>query len=372
MKVSNYWLSLPMNLLNMMQAIILKCPPNARFHFGKTGLDENASLFQTSEILHSDTLFSALINTCNKVAKDEINPLIAAFKKDENGLKISSGYYCLEVIEAGKTPRFIYFLPKPNYFNLVNKDTTQRKAVKKVAFISKTVWEKGLLPHEWIESKGCYTIDEKFIIHTEDLSPSFIRPVKKIYRTTTNPKIADHARQKRNNIFFQTDLKLSRINSKGLTIQPHFYFLLANRLPAEQQRLAKLFFFLLEILMDEGIGGAISTGCGQLLGYESKPLNLDIPEAHLSTDYFTNMSLLAPDVSNDLSHIYNGGIITRGGRKTAAAGRLSRIKMFKEGAIIGKEVTGKIPNLHNTQPFLRYGKTFPIPMHQKYVLNDYL
>ena len=368
-----------------MQAIILKCPKFGRFHFGLMGLDENSSLYQTSDIIHSDTLFSALVSICAKTSPDDVEDLIASFKSPKDGMKISSAFYCLQLLQNEKELKKIFFLPKPTYLDLVNEDVLERKKVKNVRFISKTVWEKGLLPQEWTLRNGCYIIRGGFVLHTEDLAYDLALRIETISEIKTAPKIADHARQKRDNIFFQTDLllgytgldqeeliELGYPEAYRLEIQPHFYFLLESNLFGERQRLEKLLILLLEVLVDEGIGGAISTGCGQLVGYEILPFSFDLEEDEGETVYCTSLSLIAPQDESDLRGVRRGKVQVRGGRNTASDGRLKRIKMFTEGTVIEKQVTGSIASLHPSKPYLRYGRSFPISMHSKYVLHDYL
>ncbi|MEM6966151.1 MAG: hypothetical protein AAF573_15405, partial [Bacteroidota bacterium] len=115
-----------------MKSVVLKCPKFGRFHFGKTGLDENSSLSRSSEYIHSDTLFSAMITMCSKIAPDEIKNLIKAFKS--GGIKISSAFPCLELTTERsegekiiRSQKIINFLPKPSYLELLNDDAKERK-----------------------------------------------------------------------------------------------------------------------------------------------------------------------------------------------------------------------------------------------------
>ena len=83
-----------------MRAIILQCPRGARFHFGNIALDENTSLNDTAIHPHSDTLFSALINTAAKMDQSLTQQLVDDFAA--GNVRISSGFFCLEVHQATK------------------------------------------------------------------------------------------------------------------------------------------------------------------------------------------------------------------------------------------------------------------------------
>lgn len=358
-----------------MQAIILKCPKQGRFHFGKTGLDENSSLYQTSDIIHSDTLFSALINLCAKAFPKEILPLIDAFR---NHIRISSAYYCLQVEQNGTPVKNIYFLPKPDYLELQNRDVAARKKVRKITYVSKTVWEKGLLPEEW-KAPQCSIIDKRFVLHANDLPIELSDQIETISTQITAPKIADHLRKRVNNIYFQTDLllghttfsrsQLRAFDLENLSIHPSFYFLIKESLPESEKRVYKLLEVLIDLLADEGIGGSISTGCGRLLACEREAFEFKMPQ---NEDHAVSMSLISPATSDRLEEIYRGNVVVRGGRDTAQFGRLKRVKMIKEGAVISKSVEGDIVPIHANGKFLRYGKAFPIPMHPNYVIHEAL
>lgn len=71
-----------------MKAVILRCKPNAQFHFGKVALDSNMALANTSNYIHSDTLFSGLMNACAVLYPNQVQSFIDAFQR--NIFKISS------------------------------------------------------------------------------------------------------------------------------------------------------------------------------------------------------------------------------------------------------------------------------------------
>ncbi len=348
-----------------MEAIILKCSADARFHFGTTAPDNDTALSQTSECFHSDTLFSALVVLCNKVFPDMVNPLIEYFKS--GGVTISSGSYCMDLFENGDFVRRCFFFPKPVHFNLLVEDMVERKTVSRVQYISKTIWEKGIAPKDWDRYK-CYKIQGKFLLHPEDLSPRIGRKIDGLMEVKSQPKIADHARKKDNNIFFQTDLFLRSANVNQWSVQPHFFFLLDFQ--THNEKLKNLIYLLIDILPDDGIGGSISTGCGQIMGVEKAEMNFSFQEksAHQSV----SMSLLGFEKGQmiEYNNLLTGKVIVRGGRNTARDGRLQRIKMIAEGALVKGEVKGSIISIHPEKPYLRNGKNFALPIHKNYEYNE--
>lgn len=380
-----------------MKAVLLKCPPYARFHFGMTGLDENSSLHQTSEVLHSDTLFAALMVLCNKIFPNtgKIERLKEGF--ETGAVKLSSAGYFLDIKEylenGDETNKRVFFLPKPDYFGLINKDTSLRKKVKKIAFLSKGIWEKGLDLADWFDTDKCVIIQNRFVLLTEELHPDAVTAKKlaeaiAINKVQTAPKIADHLRRPENNIFFQTDLCFAANffkNAKGhpqFEILPHFYFFLEH---APDSTIKKLVETLIEILPDEGIGGAISTGCGQLESHEIVDLDFTFDNAQSSDKYVVSASLISPKSADELSQILRYKVMTRGGRRLAFTDeqvaklpvqkrQLKRVKLIKEGALIQKAgvLDGRLVPLHHEDnaPNYRNGKAFTLPIHPNFVKNE--
>lgn len=372
-----------------MEAIILKCPDFGRFHFGTVAPDSDTALSQTSECFQSDTLFSALISTCAKILPPipdeekkpddiDVNDLVEFFKN--GGVLISSGSYCLDIFENGNNINRIFFLPKPCHLDLLDIDdeSHDRKQVKKVKYISKSIWENGFLSSEWKES-GCYLIDRKFAIDSSEVHIDLGDQIEKIFKIISEPKIADHARKKENNIFFQTDvfLQTTHLSRKELedagyegvesmTFQPHFYFLIDFKV--ENDRMKNLISLLLDVLKDDGIGGGISIGCGRIKEIERAEWSLS--PVSVADNQAVSASLISVSESENSSVLFKD-LVVRGGRNTAAHGQLKRIKMAMPGALIKKETEGRIEeNLHDSIPFLRYGMAFPLSIHSNYEYND--
>jgi CRISPR type III-A-associated RAMP protein Csm4 len=210
------------------------------------------------------------------------------------------------------------------------------------------------------------------VFHADDLPKEILQKVDHFFEEKTTPKIADHARQRTDNIYFQTDLHIKQTTIRGkvadeyganaITIQPSFYFLLQDELPEDKKKYRNLLNLLLELLVDEGIGGGISTGCGRLLSIEQKAFSFDLPTAVNSA---VSMSLISPTEA-DLATIQYATILTRGGRKIAAEESLDRVKMIREGACIQHSTQGSVVPIHGSKKFLRYGRAFPLPVHPNY------
>jgi CRISPR type III-A-associated RAMP protein Csm4 len=138
--------------------------------------------------------------------------------------------------------------------------------------------------------------------------------------------------------------------------------------------LQALIHTLLEIIGDEGIGGAISTGCGTLESVEVQQENFifNFENGQASKAFQVSMSLIVPQSKTELEQLQAYKVTVRGGRKLASGETLYRVKMIEEGAMMPSTTKGNIVALHPTEPYLRNGKAFGIPVHEHYVDTNLL
>jgi CRISPR-associated protein Csm4 len=336
-----------------MQTILLKCPKNARFHLGTLGLDENTSLSDTTEIIHSDTLWSALICTSAKIyGKNWTDALVDALANDTK-IALSSVYFCLK----NAAEQCLYFLPKPLHYNLVA--TNDFKKTRKTAFISKRIWEEGWLPDDknWKDNTVALQ-GGKFLVHLEEwkafASYNYKWDEIGIYEVVSFPKVAVHKESKEDSFFYQTCLQLCENEAFDI----HLYSLL--NIPDSfvyKNELLKIITFLTY----EGIGGERSTGCGNITevaindGFELQNM--------LQHSKYALLSLAIPADAIDLARFDYYKTLTRGGRKTESDGWLYRVSTIAEGALLHEIPHGKIVKLHTTADYLRFGKPFYLPIH---------
>lgn len=352
-----------------MKAVLLKCRPNAQFHFGKVALDVDTSLSDTAKILHSDTIFSALIVTINTIFPGYTKRFVKHFS--EGVIKMSSGFYCVQIGQE-----YVYFLPKPIHYNLEKLENTNkeddcqkkmdRKFLKKVLFISKEVWEHGYTPKQWPEK--CLILQGEFVISKEEFLAKKLDqkwPWLKFYSENTLPKVSVHKPTKEASLYNQTNIQIADNRGLGLKHHPlvHLYFLLDHQLSEED---FELFQTALSVLEDTGIGGERSVGCGQIEEICLEDFNYTIHEA---SNMQCLLSLVNPTRA-DLVKLKYYNVVTRGGRKTAKDGTLKRVRMLSEGGIVSNDLDGQIPVIDNKGLYLRYGKAFSIPVSQKTISND--
>ena len=334
-----------------MQAIILKSNFGTRFRFGEALGASTEEIHNTpkstSLYLHSDTLWSALVNAWALCCPETVENFISECRNGK--LKLSSAFYCVE--NKGKN---IYFLPKPVSLNLFQY--TEPRRLKKVRFISKGVWEGGLLPEDWFDSGKCTLLQNESVVA---LKSEIDTPVK-LFSVETTPKI--HARNianKDNSFYYETNLFLSH----GDNYKVNWYFLLENKLP---ENLKKDFQKAMQTLVNLGIGGERATGSGGLSGFQEAELEFKLPEI---SNYQVSVSLIAPD-KNELTENSLYQIIKRGGRLLENGNCLPMVQMLLEGAVFDTKIEGNIVSLNDNPPIVRYGLNLSIPLHNNFINKE--
>jgi CRISPR-associated protein Csm4 len=338
-----------------MKLIKLNCKPGAKFHLGKIALDSDTGLDDTSEWIHSDTLFSALVNTVNSIAPAKTQDFVDLFIKGE--IRISSAFYCLEI----KRSEPIYFLPTP--VTASNMVTQNYKDIKKIRFVSKAIWEQGIAPEKWT-SDECVIINKKFVCKATEvniLKEKRLLDSLSIYDVITEPKVKVHTQKHENRLYQQTSIQLECNPIFTDITEVHFYFLIEgfDKFPS--------FDSVLRVLGDTGIGGERSTGCGQFSFDKEQEFKLNID----NTKQWSNVALLYPKSEEDFKTIKYYQFITRGGRHTGVNNEyLKRVRMISEGAICKKrDIICDSPNVAMegaTVPSYRYGQGLLLPLHENF------
>jgi CRISPR-associated protein Csm4 len=335
------------------KAIVLRCKPGSQFHFGKIAVDDETSLDETSDILHSDTLFSALVELAARAFPDFVDVLIECFDKEK--VRVSSGFYLAELKKSGNT---IFFLPKPCTTEIGEKNKIQRK----VKFISKGVWEAGIPPKKWTDKNECVILQKQFVVLKTEVENYSGRQMEdwQILNIQTLPKVAVHKESKEDSIYFQTNVTIPR--QRDLMI--HIYFLIETDDQFVNSIEWNKLLNLIGLLGVEGIGGERSTGCGHIT-----EVTMENFEINLHTPCLGLLSLLFPKDEDELNSVAAYKTFTRGGRRVPLQGSLKRVKMIAEGAVCTKPVSGRIIPLLNglDYNFRRSGKAFTIPIHQNFV-----
>ena len=358
-----------------MKTAILKLKPNSQFHFGKVGLDENMSLNATSEFMHSDTLFSAMINIISSVVEDkkEIDNFIEEI--ENNNIQFSSVFYMLSVENTTQNKqKNIFFLPKP-----VNASTTiqeDAKDIKKIKFVSAKILEEGIKPESWTNEQTCVIIDKKFVCKKDELCDFEEHAQLKIYSVGTTPKVRVRSDKITENLYNQANLMIAdnsfiipkeKEEEKNDKFQftINFYFLYKFfEASKKNQTLFKLF---LNLIPEIGIGGQRSTGCGFVDNIKNVP---ELKYSISNTSQFLSLSLFIPKNEAEFKEMSAYSFITRGGRNTGSDDlKQKRVRMLTEGSISKSELNGKVKNIspkNSEKTYKRNGKGFFIELNDEF------
>jgi CRISPR-associated protein Csm4 len=349
----------------MRQAVILRCSPESRFHFGRPSLDVDSGLHDTSEWIHSDTLFSALINIAAQFSdQPDLDAIFDLF--DSGKVKMSSGFFCIANDEAPQGERYLYFLPKPEHYIL--HEAVDFKAVGAIKFISKGLWERGIHPgnKDW-RTKNTDTIQHKFKITREEsewLKHGKNR-IEEIYSVLTTPRVDARQPGEENGFFFLSYLVLHRLPQP---YSVHFYFLMDIEEEIINTPAFSMLKTAIEMLPDCGIGGERTGGCGLFESIHLEDFDLsEFPSGDNAT-----LSLALPSSAEELQAFKQYKTMLRGGRQTATDDRLHQVRMIVEGACMDGSANGCIVDIGKQGvadiPYWRNGKVFSIPVHQNTML----
>jgi len=318
-------------------------------HLGREGI----GLERTDDIIHSDTLFGAIMCKWPLFYDDPVEDFVKA-----PPFLISSAF---------PFKKNNYFFPRPMIRTMIKEEEEKsfklRKKIKKIKFVSKIIFEK-LLKDEKIDSfSEKNTLQEgKFLAEKE--FESLDEQEKTIYRIREVPRVIIDRHKNSSEIFYFNEVIFSK--DSGL-------FFLAEFINSS---IKNKFEAILRLLGDEGIGGDKSCGKGQFVLEKDESFKLELPT---KPSYFITLSLFHPTKEEIqkglLATEASYEIITRGGWIHSifpTARRRKTVKMFTEGSIfkyIGEKIYGdmvKVLDKDETpgipHDVYRYGISFNLPL----------
>jgi CRISPR-associated protein Csm4 len=335
-----------------MKAFIIDCPSGSSFHFGKYAPDLNTALSDSSEICHSDTLFSAMVVTYLKLFGN-VDEFIQIVNNGE--VTFSSVFHCFE-----NNGDYIYFLPKPLSFNNI-----QDKKIKKIKYLSDGVWQSIHNAQELLNDE-IVILQNKFAVLRSELGnlSKFQTENLKVYNDIYQTKVHIHKQEKTGGLYEVHKIEMPDLTQLDLFFKTNLYFLFTESITNED--LKKRFYKMLALLAFDGIGGERSSG-NMMLEYKIiEGLSLD----HADSSSFTNLSLVSP-TKDDLKEVVYSDYIIRGGRKTGIESLpLKIVSMISEGSIFTKKLIGTLidisPDHSDTGRYLRCGKGFFLSIKQEW------
>ena len=306
-------------------------------HIGEVGI----GMEEVSEILHSDTIFSALVNALSTMDED-VERFILKVKNGE--IRFSSGF-------PFKNSDF--YFPKPLLRPNMDEECERKwgKKLKEAKFLPKWLFEK------WINYEK---IAEEEIERLA--SPEF-------YRKSCIPKVFLDREGRSSAIYHVGVLEFERQTPDDTS---GFFFLLIS--DEEGRTILKK---ALKFLQDEGIGGKRTWGLG-LFEHEIGKFELRIPEivegyVLLSLFYPSREELtLFKEPSAQWDFVKRGGwVFSRVGR---GGKRKPKMRMISEGSVFSgrKKPEGILLDLDEIGNFtaevghkvLQNGKAFSIPVRR--------
>ena len=376
-----------------MEAVIFKAQPHNQFRLGQTTLEN------TWEVIHSDTLFSAIVHAHAMLYGQAETTTWLEWLLPGKGkappISFSSAFHCLEYLQG----KYLYFFPKPVTYGLASD--SRNKQHKQIQFVSRGIWREGIQPEAlidypilgnrhaltWEELKQLRLLEpslledlleqrenvrlnpqERYAFHQQ--KQALLAPYA-LTQAITYPKVSVHQVGQEDAYYTQTNLQLQALsNQEGKSMQTHFYFLLDTSNDEKSTPYTRQFYAALQLLVDEGIGGDRSTGTGMFSGISIE--KFPVPRVPTQTHRCT-LSLSRPTAEEFPQYLYYQ-LVMRGGGSLAGANDLSdqhhrkQVRMIGEGAMI--PLTGNLwgthveiaPENHPTK-IIRYGYTFSIPVH---------
>lgn len=307
-------------------------------HFGELGI----GMEETSDRVHSDTLFSAWISAYARLfGKVTVEELLQQFQAETEPLfRLSSTFIYRQIQE-----KTIYYLPCPikRPINYPDDDLEFAKAYKKLNYLPLEVWQR------WYQGEGWKKSDEDELIAKakakkgEKIDGELTTAGTFSYGEATKkgkvPKIAVDRISAATNIY-HTNFVYYQGNC-GL------YFLVEFSDPEFQNT----FLNVLKFLGEEGIGGERSSGAGQFKVESSeltdewqKVVKFDKGNFHSLISLFWE-KLLSEDFLENSSYelLRRGGWISSS--PSGSQRRRKSVQMFAEGSVFQDQPKGQLANV---------------------------
>jgi CRISPR-associated protein Csm4 len=344
-------------------------PPASLYHFGEWTLEDS------SHIIHSDTLFSALVNVCALLFGDS-GPRELIDSAQHGSFRLSSAFPCVRVIRnSGSTTHCFFPRPRiPIAKSQLAQEPLGKKQLKTMRFLSHTLFQKLLSQSvmEDGEPRAVINLREEaqllfkhFYISSEDARLASINTLQGTspFSLLVSPKVTLDRLTSASELWDQTDLLLRELALRnGTRVCPGFFFLV-QEMP---EVLRKTVEATLSLLVEEGIGGKRSSGRGLFASFEKSQISFNLPS---DARFSVNLSLLFPtkeETNGFIAYDFlkRGGFV-HSGRGTSV--QKAVIRMLAEGSVHLGRPSGTLKEVALAQedpfnhPIYKYGLAFPIP-----------
>jgi len=356
-----------------MRTFILKCRNGTQFRLGAGSKNE------VSRHIHSDTIFSALVNIYSLIHDDTDEFIRLAVNGD---ISISSAFPCLENLRTGK---YIYFLPVPVMISgkrtdeggksKDGKDESKNdiKILRKIKYISREIFDdlsrnfnnEEILSYADFPETDYIFPGSIFALKKSELDAQGTEPDNiTFFSEHTAPKVNVSSKSKKDTFYYETNIALKTVyGSDGKPLlAPHYYILTDYK----NEEAGKKLMTAIRVLADEGIGGERSSGKG-LFEKVDENENMIFDGAG---NCYISLSLTCPANDDEFHSAKRYDIIKRGGGDLGTSGESEyhrkQINMMSEGSLFSKPVKGMIadvsPDAGNfSHKIYRNGKCMCIP-----------
>lgn len=341
-----------------MKIVRIPLQAHTRFHFGTMKLDHDLALTDTSFVAHSDTVFSALVNSYSRLHKTG-ETFIDHFKNGD--IRISSLLYYLASKQEPST--CIYFLPKPMFLEASSgkREDGQHKKRNRIKFVSLGVLEQGFQADDWLDEDQFILLQDIFVITKEEcvqlgLLGEDAKNVT-IAKKVLSPKSPQRAHSHNASIYYQTDLQIGDQSKFDIG------WYCGYEATGDAEKALKQAF---NVMAYTGIGGEIYN-TGRTIPAPPVFSTLSLPKI-TTPNYWMNIALLNPGNAEEFKKVSFYQTLFRGGRTGTndADGTSKVVNMIAEGALISSsDVSGRLLELgldEHDRIIYRNGMTLLIPI----------
>jgi CRISPR-associated protein Csm4 len=305
-------------------------------HFGELGI----GMEETSDRVHSDTLFSAWVSAYARLfGKEAVEELLKQFQPDQEQLfRLSSTFIYRQI--NGKT---IYYLPCPfkRPTNYPEDDFEFAKEYKKLNYLPLKIWQRWYQGEGWKKTDGeeLKAKAKKGDKIDGELTKAGTFDYGEAFQKGKVPKIAVDRVTRATNIYNTGIVKYQ--DNSGL------YFLVKFSNPEFENT----FLTVLQFLGEEGIGGERSSGAGQ---FEVEPSELTSDWQQLikfDQGNFHSVISLFWEHPFPNSYLENASyeLQKRGGwissSPSGSQRRRKSVQMFVEGSVFPVKPMGKLADV---------------------------
>lgn len=358
-----------------MHAVLFRCRDGARFHFGEQGLDD------TSELLHADTLFSALTNVYAR-AYGDADPFVDHVRAGR--LRFSSGLHCATL---SWTDAPVFFVPRPPLrYGAYEGSPTAMKQLRRLRYVSLALLRRigaslepgpdGARPRCPLDLRAQPRLAAGYACTEDDLGErtdlARVLAERRLGATRDLPHVAVHKSTREDAFYHITSLQMNALRLPGgATVQPHFYALLDHDLPAEAWRRVQA---CLRLVADEGVGGKRTSGLGQFEGVDLVDIEMaNLPDAAAVGDaaWHLTLSPVVPRDDAEFKRAVHYALTRRGGGALGREGdprhHRKQVRMMREGALFRGPARGRLVDVSPAvnpypHPVLRSGIALTIAL----------